>query len=195
MVILKSVLRASNHPLSRMLYDFLPESSRLKINDFLEITGKGIQATIEGVPVKVGSADFVGKTDDNSIQQTSVHIKIDGVYCGKYIFNNQYREGLAELFNTIRLVQKNLNPKLQIEGALLTMFDARLTLSKQVMDEVKNCFSEKIFKTLIPRNVKLAEAPSHGKPVIMYDIQSLGSKSYMSLAEELLSNLAEAKNG
>jgi len=104
-------------------------------------------------------------------------------------------QGLAELFNTIRLVQKNLNPKLQIEGALLTMFDARLTLSKQVMDEVKNCFSEKIFKTLIPRNVKLAEAPSHGKPVIMYDIQSLGSKSYMSLAEELLSNLAEAKNG
>jgi P-type Cu+ transporter len=103
LVILKSVLRASNHPLSRMLYDFLPESRRLKINDFLEITGKGIQATIEGVQVKVGSADFVGKTDDNSIQQTSVHIRIDDVYFGKYIFNNQYREGLAELFKKLSL--------------------------------------------------------------------------------------------
>lgn len=103
-------------------------------------------------------------------------------------------QGLAELFNTIRLVQKNLNPKLQIEGALLTMYDARLTLSKQVMDEVKNCFSEKIFKTAIPRNVKLAESPSHGKPVIQYDIQSVGSKSYMSLAEELLS-IQGGKNG
>lgn len=95
-------------------------------------------------------------------------------------------QGLAELFNTIRLVQKNLNPTLQIEGALLTMYDSRLTLSKQVMDEVKSCFSEKIFKTAIPRNVKLAESPSHGKPVILYDIASAGSKSYMSLAEELL---------
>jgi Cu+-exporting ATPase len=103
LVILKSILRASNHPLSRMLYDFLPESRRLKINDFLEITGRGIQATIEGIQVKVGSADFVGKTDDNSIQKTSVHIKIDAVYYGTYVFNNQYREGLAELFEKLRI--------------------------------------------------------------------------------------------
>ncbi|WP_396169515.1 heavy metal translocating P-type ATPase [Flavobacterium sp.] len=101
LVILKSVLRASNHPLSRMLYDFLPESKRLKMNDFQEITGKGIQATLEGVLVHVGSADFVGKTEENSIQQTSVHIKIDEIYCGKYIFNNHYREGLATLFEEL----------------------------------------------------------------------------------------------
>lgn len=101
LVILKSVLRASNHPLSRMLYDFLPESKRLKMNDFQEITGKGIQATLEGVLVQVGSADFVGKTEEYSIQQTSVHIKIDEIYCGKYIFNNHYREGLATLFEEL----------------------------------------------------------------------------------------------
>jgi len=101
LVILKSVLRASNHPLSRMLYDFLPESKRLKIIDFQEITGKGIQASIEGVQVQVGSTDFVGKADVNSIQQTSVHIKINDIYYGKYIFNNHYREGLATLFEEL----------------------------------------------------------------------------------------------
>lgn len=95
-------------------------------------------------------------------------------------------QGLAELFNTIRLVQKNFNQNLQIEGALLTMFDSRLTLSKQVADDVKSCFSERVFSTIIPRNVKLGEAPSHGKPVILYDIQSVGAKSYMSLAREIL---------
>ena len=95
---IKNVLRASNHPLSRMLYDFLPEGKRYKIIDFEEITGKGIQAEIEGNQVQIGSAVFVGKLEESSIQQTSVHIKINEVYYGKYIFNNQYREGLAELF-------------------------------------------------------------------------------------------------
>lgn len=95
-------------------------------------------------------------------------------------------QGLAELFNTIRLVQKNLNSKLTIEGALLTMYDSRLTLSKQVAEDVRSCFSEKVFKSMIPRNVKLGEAPSFGKPVILHDIQSIGSQSYMRLAEELL---------
>jgi Cu+-exporting ATPase len=101
LIIVKNVLRASNHPLSRMLYDFLPESKRYKINDFEEITGKGIQADIEGNQVQIGSAAFVGKLEENSIQQTSVHIKINEVYYGKYIFNNQYREGLAELFEQL----------------------------------------------------------------------------------------------
>lgn len=95
-------------------------------------------------------------------------------------------QGLAELFNTIRLVQKNLNSNLKIEGALLTMYDNRLTLSRQVVEEVRNCISEKVFNTLIPRNVKLGEAPSHGKPVILYDVQSSGSQAYMKLAEEIL---------
>jgi Cu+-exporting ATPase len=101
LIIVKNVLRASNHPLSRMLYDFLPESKRYKINDFEEITGKGIQADIEGSRVQIGSAAFVGKLEENSIQQTSVHIKINDVYFGKYIFNNQYREGLVELFEQL----------------------------------------------------------------------------------------------
>ncbi len=101
LIIVKNVLRASNHPLSRMLYDFLPESKRYKINDFEEITGKGIQADIEGNQIQIGSASFVGKTEESNIQQTSVHIKINDVYYGKYIFNNQYREGLAELFEQL----------------------------------------------------------------------------------------------
>ena len=100
-LLIKNVLRGSNHPLSRMLYDFLPESIRYKINDFEEISGKGIQANVEGNIVKIGSAAFVGKSEESNIQQTSVHIKINEVYCGKYIFNNQYREGLAELFEKL----------------------------------------------------------------------------------------------
>ncbi len=108
LVILKSVLRASNHPLSRMLYDFLPETKRLIITDFQEITGKGIQVNSDGIQVQVGSAEFVGKSEENSIRQTSVHIKINEVYYGKYVFNNQYREGLEELF-------RNLNHNYQIK--------------------------------------------------------------------------------
>ena len=101
LMIVKNVLRASNHPLSRMLYDFLPENKRYKINNFEEITGKGIQADVEGNQIQIGSASFVGKSEENSIQQTSVHIKINEEYYGKYIFNNQYREGLAELFEKL----------------------------------------------------------------------------------------------
>jgi Cu+-exporting ATPase len=101
LIIVKNVLRASNHPLSRMLYDFLPEGKRYKINDFEEITGKGIQADVEGNQIQIGSAAFVGNSEENSIQQTSVHIKINEVYYGKYVFNNQYREGLAQLFKKL----------------------------------------------------------------------------------------------
>ncbi len=101
LIILKNVLRASNHPLSRMLYDFLPECKRIKINDFEEITGKGIQANVDGILIQVGSIDFIGKKEEDNIQQTSVHIKINEIYLGKYIFNNQYREGLAELFKEL----------------------------------------------------------------------------------------------
>jgi chromosome partitioning protein len=95
-------------------------------------------------------------------------------------------QGLAELFNTIRMVQKNLNDNLEILGALLTMYDSRLSLAKQVADEVRSCFSEKVFKTVIFRNVKLGEAPSHGKPIILYDIQCVGAVKYLELAEELV---------
>ena len=94
-------------------------------------------------------------------------------------------QGMTELFKTIREVQKNLNAKLKIEGALLTMF-ANNNLSKQVAEEVRENLADTVFQTVIPRNVRLSEAPSHGKPVILYDVQSSGSQSYMKLAEEIL---------
>jgi chromosome partitioning protein len=97
-------------------------------------------------------------------------------------------EGLAELLNTVRLVQKNLNKKLVIEGALLTMFDGRLNLSRQVAEDVKTCFSGKVFSTMVPRNVKLSESPSFGKPIILYDIMSAGAESYLALAKEIMQN-------
>lgn len=95
-------------------------------------------------------------------------------------------EGLADLLNTIRTVQKTLNNQLSIEGALLTMYDNRLNLSKQVMQDVKEYFSEKVFNTIISRNVKLSEAPSSGKPILEYDIVSTGAENYFQLAEEII---------
>lgn len=97
-------------------------------------------------------------------------------------------EGLAELLNTIRLVQKNLNSKLVIEGALLTMYDGRLNLSKQVADDVRSCFSGRVFEVVITRNVKLSESPSFGKPIILYDIMSSGAENYLNLAKEIMQN-------
>lgn len=95
-------------------------------------------------------------------------------------------EGLSQLLNTVRIVQKNLNPALQIEGVLLTMFDSRLNLSKQVAEEAKEYFGPKVYRTTIPRNVRIAEAPSFGEPIVLYDILSVGSKSYLALAKELI---------
>jgi chromosome partitioning protein len=95
-------------------------------------------------------------------------------------------EGLGQLMNTINLVQKHLNKNLQVEGVLLTMFDARTNLSIQVVEEVKKFFKNKVYRTIIPRNVRLSEAPSHGKPIIKYDARSKGSEVYMELAREVL---------
>lgn len=95
-------------------------------------------------------------------------------------------EGLGQLMKTIELVRKNLNPDLDIEGVLLTMYDARTNLSQQVIDEVQNYFSEKVYKTIIPRNVRLSEAPSFGEPIITYDPSSKGAKAYESLAKEVI---------
>ena len=97
-------------------------------------------------------------------------------------------EGLTELLNTIRKVQKNLNKGLEIEGVLLTMFDNRLNLSRQVADEVRSYFGSKVFECVVPRNVKLSESPSHGKPIIKYDIMSSGAIAYMDLAREIIKN-------
>ena len=96
-------------------------------------------------------------------------------------------EGLSQLLNTIRLIQKNLNPELNIEGILITMFDSRLNMSHQVVSEVKEYFGDKVYKTIINRNVKLGESPSHGKPIILYDPSSTGSQNYMNLVTEILS--------
>jgi chromosome partitioning protein len=95
-------------------------------------------------------------------------------------------EGLGQLLNTISMVKKNLNSRLELEGVLLTMFDSRLKLSNQVVDEVKRYFEQRVFKTVIGRNVRLSEAQSFGKPIILYDAASLGAKHYMELAKEFL---------
>ncbi len=95
-------------------------------------------------------------------------------------------EGLSQLLNTVRLVQRNINPDLQIEGVLLTMYDSRLNLSKQVAAEAREYFGRKVFDTMIPRNIRLAEAPSFGKPIALYDVLSTGARGYLSLANELI---------
>jgi len=95
-------------------------------------------------------------------------------------------EGLGQLLNTITIVKKTYNPELDVEGVLLTMFDIRLRLSHQVVEEVKKYFGEKVFNTIIHRNVRISEAPSHAKPVILYDAVSSGAKNYISLATEVL---------
>jgi chromosome partitioning protein len=95
-------------------------------------------------------------------------------------------EGLSQLLNTVRLVQQNLNQKLQIEGVLLTMYDQRLNLSRQVAEEANEYFGSRVFKSVIPRNVRLAEAPSFGKPIVLYDILSAGAQSYLTLANEII---------
>ncbi|HZG59129.1 MAG TPA: AAA family ATPase [Anoxybacillus sp.] len=95
-------------------------------------------------------------------------------------------EGLSQLLNTIRLVQKHLNTDLRLEGVVLTMLDARTNLGIQVIQEVKKYFREKVYQTIIPRNVRLSEAPSHGKPIILYDTKSRGAEVYLEFAKEVL---------
>ncbi|KXH80586.1 ParA family protein [Sporosarcina sp. HYO08] len=97
-------------------------------------------------------------------------------------------EGLSQLLSTIRLVQKHLNEDLMIDGVLLTMFDARTNLGIQVIEEVKKYFQEKVYRTIIPRNVRLSEAPSHGQPIITYDPRSRGAEVYLELAKEVVHN-------
>lgn len=95
-------------------------------------------------------------------------------------------EGLSQLLNTVRLIRASLNPKLELEGILLTMYDSRNNLSKLVAQDLMNHFKDDIMKSIIPRNVKLSECPSHGKPIILYDITSKGSEAYLSLAKEVI---------
>lgn len=113
---------------------------------------------------------------------TASHSVIIPVQCEYFAL-----EGLGQLLNTINIVKKHFNPNLMIEGVLLTMFDTRLRLSHQVADEVRKYFGDKVFSTVIQRNVRISEAPSYGKPVLLYDAVSSGAQNYIGLASELLS--------
>lgn len=104
-------------------------------------------------------------------------------------------EGLAQLLNTVKLIRSSLNPDLELDGILLTMFDSRSGLHKQVANEIKTHFGDVVFNTIIPRNVKLAECPSFGKPIILYDIESKGSEAYLALAKELILKERFKNNG
>jgi chromosome partitioning protein len=99
-------------------------------------------------------------------------------------------EGISQLLNTINLVQQNFNPGLAIDGVLLTMYDSRLNLCRQVAEDVKEYFGAKVITSVIPRNIRLAEAPSHGKPILLYDVASIGAKSYLAAAQEMLRRTA-----
>jgi chromosome partitioning protein len=103
-------------------------------------------------------------------------------------------EGLGQILETVRLCRQRLNPRLEIEGILLTMFDSRVNLSEQVVREVRGHFGKRVFRTVIPRNVRLGEAPSHGKPVILYDIGCAGADAYLRLTQEVLDGAA-ARSG
>ena len=95
-------------------------------------------------------------------------------------------EGLTQLLNTVRLIQKNLNPRLAVEGVLITMYDQRLNLCRQVAEEARAYFPDKVYETVIPRNVRLSEAPSFGKPILLYDVTCLGARCYLQLAKEVI---------
>jgi len=104
-------------------------------------------------------------------------------------------EGLSQLLNTVHRIQHGVNASLNIAGVLLTMYDARLNLSRQVATDAREYFGETVFETVIPRNVRLAEAPSFGKPIMLYDVASVGAKAYMGVARELIARTTEGKNG
>jgi chromosome partitioning protein len=101
-------------------------------------------------------------------------------------------EGLSQLLNTVHLIQHGVNPELAILGVLLTMYDARLNLSRQVAADAREYFGSQVFDTVVPRNVRLAEAPSFGKPIVLYDVQSIGAQAYMSVANELMARESNA---
>ena len=104
-------------------------------------------------------------------------------------------EGLSQLLSTVQLVQRSLNPALRLEGVLLTMFDRRLRLSNQVADEAIDFFGETVYETKIPRNVRLSEAPSFGKPILLYDVECVGARSYLGLAKEVIAKNSHAATG
>ena len=121
---------------------------------------------------------------------TAAHGVLIPIQCEYYAL-----EGISQLLSTVRVVQQNFNPDLAIDGVLLTMYDSRLNLCRQVAEEAKEYFGTQVFKTVIPRNVRLAEAPSFGKPILLYDVQSVGAKSYIAVAQELMKRAERTNPG
>ena len=155
-------------------------SREMRLKEMLEPVKEQYDYIIIDCPPSLGLITLNAFTAANSV--------LIPIQCEYYAL-----EGLGQLLNTIKLVKKHLNKEIEIEGALLTMFDTRTNLSKQVVDEVKNYFGEKVYKTVIPRNVKLSEAPSYGVPITLYDPRSKGAKCYDKLGREVIKNNEDNK--
>ncbi|MBR7554487.1 ParA family protein [Allobacillus sp. GCM10007491] len=156
--------------------ELVPTISReLRLRRALEDTRDNYDYVIIDCPPSLGLLTLNALTASDSV--------LIPVQCEYYAL-----EGLSQLLNTIRLVQKRLNHNLAIEGVLLTMLDARTNLGIQVIEEVKKYFQDKVFQSIIPRNVRLGEAPSHGEPIIKYDPRSKGAEVYSDLAKEVMEN-------
>ena len=191
------------------LYDFLFDSGNLKdVITKTEIPGlylMGATTELIGAEIEMYNADdkeFLLKKNLDSIKQDFDYIFLDCPPSLGYLTLNALTssdsvlvplqcefyalEGLSQLLKTLRAVKKNLNPSLKVIGILLTMYDSRNNLSSQVEDEVRKHFKDTVFNTFIPRNVRLSEAPSHGKPILLYDIKSKGAESYLELANEFI---------
>lgn len=156
--------------------ELVPKLSREgKLKKALELTRKEYDFIVIDCPPSLGLLTVNALTAADSI--------LVPIQCEFYAL-----EGLTQLMNTVHLVQNHLNPALKVEGVVLTMFDSRTNLSTQVADEVKKFFREKVYRTVIPRNVRLSEAPSHGQPIVVYDPRSKGAEVYMDLAKEVARN-------
>lgn len=156
--------------------ELVPTISReVRLKRALEVTRNQYDYVIIDCPPSLGLLTINALTASDTV--------LIPVQCEYYAL-----EGLSQLLNTVRLVQKHLNVDLMIEGVLLTMLDARTNLGIQVIDEVKKYFQDKVYKTIIPRNIRLSEAPSHGEPIIIYDPRSKGAEMYLDLAKEVIVN-------
>lgn len=167
---------ASNINLAGAEIQLVSEFSReYKLKEALEKVKKDFDFILIDCPPSLGLVTLNALTASDSV--------LVPIQCEYYAL-----EGLGQLMSTIDLVQKHLNQNLEVEGVSLTMFDARTNLSMQVIEEVKKYFKNKVYRTIIPRNVKLSEAPSYGLPIVMYDKNSKGSVAYMNLAKEIIKN-------
>ena len=156
------------------------DAREFRLKEKLDLIKNSFDYIIIDCPPSLGLVTLNAFTASNSV--------LIPVQCEYYAL-----EGLGQLLNTINLVKQHINKELEIEGALLTMYDARTNLSNQVVNEVNNYFQNKVYKTVIPRNVKLSEAPSYGMPITLYDPRSKGAKSYEKFTREFLKNNTKEK--